>query len=264
MRFRSPHFHNVAISIAFSLWLAGTAHAAEVHVMISGGLSAAYNTLVPEFEKATGNKVITAYGPSMGTTVNAIPMRLDRGEPADVLILVGYALDDLIQKGKATSGSRVDLVNSKIGVAVKAGSPRPDISSSDAVKRALLAAKTVAYSDSASGVYISTEMFGKLGIADEMKDKARKIPATPVAEIVARGEAEIGMQQISELKPVPGIDIVGPLPDSLQKVTVFSAGIASASKEPEAAKALIKFLASPAARETIVNSGLEPIEGAAK
>jgi molybdate transport system substrate-binding protein len=261
MRWPSIHFRNLALGAAAALWLAGTAQASEVHVMISGGLSAAYNTLVPEFEKATGNKVVTAYGPSMGTTVNAIPTRLDRGEPADVLILVGYALDDLIKQGKAVAGSRVDLVNSKIGVAVKAGSPKPDISSSDAVKRALLAAKTVAYSDSASGVYISTEMFKNLGIADEMKDKARKIPATPVAEIVARGEAEIGMQQISELKPVPGIDIVGPLPENLQKVTVFSAGVATVSKDPEAAKALIKFLASPAARQTIINSGLEPIEG---
>ena len=241
--------------------LAGAASAAEIRVIGSPGTREPYSRLVPEFEKATGNKVVTAYGPSMGTTVNAIPTRLDRGEPADVLILVGYALDDLIKQGKAVAGSRVDLVNSKIGVAVKAGSPKPDISSSDAVKRALLAAKTVAYSDSASGVYISTEMFKNLGIADEMKDKARKIPATPVAEIVARGEAEIGMQQISELKPVPGIDIVGPLPENLQKVTVFSAGIATVSKEPEAGKALIKFLASPAARETIVNSGLEPIEG---
>src|SRR6202035_5053218 len=133
------------------------------------------------------------------------------------------------------------LVNSKIGVAVKAGSPKPDISSVDAAKRALLAAKTVAYSDSASGVYISTEMFDKLGIAAEMKDKARKIPATPVAEIVARGEAELGFQQISELKPISGIDIVGPLPDALQKVTVFSAGIAAASQEPEAGSAPIKF-----------------------
>jgi molybdate transport system substrate-binding protein len=259
MRFSSLHFRNVGIGVATAVWLAGAAQAAEVHVMISGGLSAAYKALVPEFEKATGNKVITAYGPSMGTTVNAIPVRLDRGEPADVLILVGYALDDLIKNGKAVN--RVDLVNSKIGVAVKSGAPKPDISSADAVKRALLAAKSVAYSDSASGVYISTEMFDKLGIANEMKDKARKIPATPVAEIVAKGEAEIGMQQISELKPISGIDIVGPLPDSLQKVTVFSAGIASASKEPEAGKALIKFLGSAAARETIVNSGLEPIEG---
>ncbi len=263
MRFSSPYFRIVGIGV-LSLWLAGTAQAAEVHVMISGGLSAAYNALVPEFEKATGNKVITAYGPSMGTTVNAIPTRLGRGEPADVLILVGYALDDLIKQGKAVAGSKVDLVNSKIGVAVKAGSPKPDISSADAVKRALLAAKSVAYSDSASGVYVSTEMFDKLGIADAMKDKAKKIPATPVAEIVAKGEAELGLQQISELKAISGVDIVGPLPESLQKITVFSAGIATGSKEPEAGKTLIKFLGSAAARQTIVNSGLEPIEGAGK
>jgi molybdate transport system substrate-binding protein len=261
MRFSSRNFRIVGIGVALSLWLAGAAQAAEVHVMISGGLSAAYNALVPEFEKATGNKVVTAYGPSMGTTVNAIPVRLGRGEPADVLIMVGYALDDLIKNGKAVAGSKVDLVNSRIGVAVKAGSPKPDIATTDAVKRALLAAKSVAYSDSASGVYVSTEMFDKLGITAEMKDKAKKIPATPVAEIVAKGEAELGLQQISELKAVSGVDIVGPLPDSLQKITVFSAGIATGSKEPEAGKALIKFLASPAARETIIKSGLEPIEG---
>ena len=256
MRFSSVHFRTLALGAA-ALWLAGSAQAAEVHVMISGGLSAAYNTLVPEFEKATGNKVITAYGPSMGTTVNAIPMRLERGEAADVLILVGYALDDLIKKGKASD--RVDLVNSKIGVAVKAGAPKPDISSADAVKRALLAAKTVAYSDSASGVYISTEMFERLGIADAMKDKAKKISADPVAGVVARGDAELGMQQISELLPVPGVDLVGPLPPELQKVTVYSAGIATVSKEPEAGRALIKFLTSPAARDTIIKSGMEPI-----
>ncbi|OIQ75329.1 bacterial extracellular solute-binding protein [mine drainage metagenome] len=259
MSFISAKFRTLALGIAATLWLSGTASAAEVRVMISGGLSAAYNALVPEFERATGHKVITAYGPSMGTTINAIPVRLERGEPADVLILVGYALGDLIKQGKVVSDSRVDLVKSPIGVAVKSGAPKPDISSPEALKRALLAAKTVAYSDSASGVYISTEMFKKLGIMEEMRGKARQIPATPVAEIVARGDAELGFQQISELKPVAGIDIVGPLPDELQKVTVFSAGIASVSKEPDAGRALIKFLASPAARDTIVKSGLEPI-----
>jgi molybdate transport system substrate-binding protein len=263
MRPTSANLRSLALGLAAALWFAGMAGAAEVHVMISGGLSAAYNALVPEFERATGNKVITAYGPSMGTTANAIPMRLERGEPADVVILVGYALGDLIKQGKVAPDSRVDLVRSKIGVAVIAGAPKPDISSVDALKRALLAAKSVAYSDSASGVYISTEMFAKLGIADEMKDKAKKIPATPVAEIVARGDAEIGFQQISELKPIAGIDIVGPLPDDLQKVTVFSAGIASVSKEAEAGRALIKFLASPAARAEIVKSGLEPIAAGA-
>jgi molybdate transport system substrate-binding protein len=243
--------------------LTGAAGAAEVRVMISGGLSAAYNVLVPEFERQTGNKVLTAYGPSMGTTVNAIPVRLERGEAADVLIMVGYALGDLVKNGKVVPESRVDLVKSPIGVAVKAGAPHPDISSADAVKRALLAAKSIAYSDSASGVYVSTEMFQKLGIADEMKDKARKIPATPVGEIVAKGEAEIGLQQVSELKPVQGIDIVGPLPDELQKITVFSAGIATVSKEPEAGKALIRFLGSPAARDEIVKSGMDPIPAGA-
>src|SRR5271169_4321207 len=257
MRFRFEHARKLMLGFATALLLAGPANAAEVRVMISGGLTAAFNALVPEFERTTGNKVLTAYGPSMGTTVNAIPVRLERGEPADVLIMVGYALDDLARQGKVIAGSKVDLVKSPIGIAVKSGAPKPDISSADAVKRALLAAKTIAYSDSASGVYVSTEMFARLGITDAMKDKARKSPATPVGEIVAKGDAEIGLQQISELKPVSGIDIIGPLPDDLQKITVFSAGIASVSKEPDAGKALIRFLTSPAARDTIINSGMD-------
>ncbi|XIA64789.1 extracellular solute-binding protein [Bradyrhizobium sp. TZ2] len=258
MRF-SANLRALALGIFSALLLTVTANAAEVRVMISGGLTAAYKALVPEFERTTGHKVLTAYGPSMGTTTNAIPVRLERGEPADVLIMVGYALDGLAKQGKVIADSSVDLVKSPIGVAVKSGTPKPDISTADALKRALLAVKTVAYSDSASGVYVSTEMFGKLGITEAMKDKARKIPATPVGEIVARGDAEIGFQQMSELKPVEGIDIVGPLPDELQKITVFSAGIASVSKEPDAGKALIKFLASPAARPEIVKSGMDPI-----
>ena len=219
--------------------------------------------LVPEFERATGHTVLTAYGPSMGTTQNAIPIRLERGEPADVLIMVGYALSDLTKQGKVIADSRVDLVKSGIGVAVKSGARKPDVASADTLKRALLAARSIAYSDSASGVYVSTEMFAKLGIADEMKDKARKIPATPVGEIVARGDAEIGFQQISELRAVEGIDIVGPLPPELQKITVFSAGIAAVSKQPDAGRALIKFLASPAASAAIVKSGMEPIPAGA-
>jgi molybdate transport system substrate-binding protein len=253
----------LALGFAGAFFLSGAANAAEVRVMISGGLTAAFKALVPEFERETGNTVLIAYGPSMGTTVNAIPVRLERGEPADVLIMVGYALGDLVKQGKVIAETRVDLVKSPIGIAVKSGAPKPDISSADAVKRALLEAKTIAYSDSASGVYVSSEMFAKLGIADAMKGKARMIPATPVGEIVAKGEAEIGLQQISELKPVAGIDIVGPLPDPLQKITVFSAGVATVSKEPDAGKALIKFLASPAARAEIVKSGMEPIAAGA-
>jgi molybdate transport system substrate-binding protein len=259
MKSISAHVRALVLGFAATLLLTGAVDAAEVRVMISGGLTAAYNALVPEFERQTGNKVITAYGPSMGTTVNAIPARLGRGEPADVLIMVGYALDDLAKQGKVIPDSRVELVKSPIGVSVKAGAPKPDISSAEAVKHALLAAKSVAYSDSASGVYVSTEMFQRLGIAEEMKDKAKMIPAEPVAGVVARGDAEIGFQQISEMLPVPGIDIVGPLPPDLQKITVFSAGISTASREPDAGKALIKFLASPAASAAIVKSGMEPI-----
>ena len=259
MRRSSASFRALLLGFAGALLLSASASAAEIRVMISGGLTAAFNALVPEFEKQTGNKVLVAYGPSMGTTVNAIPVRLERGEPADVLIMVGYALADLAKKGKVVPDSEVELVKAGIGVAVKAGAPKPDISTPASVKSALLAAKSVAYSDSASGVYVSTEMFKKLGIEDEMKGKARMIPATPVAEIVAKGEAELGLQQISELKPVAGIDIVGPLPADLQKITIFSAGIATASKEPEAGKTLIRFLSSPAASAEIVKSGMEPI-----
>ena len=263
MRLNSTIFRATALGVIGAFLLSATASAAEVRVMISGGLTAAYKVLVPEFERATGHKVLTAYGPSMGTTANAIPVRLERGEPADVLVTVGYALDDLAKNGKVIADSRVALVKSPIGIAVKSGAAKPDISNAEAIKRMLLAAKTIAYSDSASGVYVSTEMFDKLGIKDAMKDKARKIPATPVGEIVAHGEAEIGFQQISELKPVEGIEIVGPLPDELQKITVFSAGIATVSKEPDAGKALIKFLASPAARAEIVKSGMDPIPAGA-
>jgi molybdate transport system substrate-binding protein len=263
MKFKLADFRALVLGVAAAVLLANAAGAAEVRVMISGGLTAAYHALVPEFERVTGNKVLTAYGPSMGTTVNAIPIRLQRGEPADVLIMVGYALGDLVKQGKVVADSRVDLVKSPIGIAVRSGAPKPDISSTDAVKRALLAAKSIAYSDSASGVYVSTEMFQRLGIADAMKDKAKMIPAEPVAGVVARGDAEIGLQQISEMLPVPSVDIVGQLPPDLQKITVFSAGIATVSKEPDAGRALIKFLASPAASAAIVKSGMEPIPAGA-
>jgi molybdate transport system substrate-binding protein len=245
------------------LW-GGVAWSAEVKVMISGGLTAAYNQLVPQFEHATENKVVTASGPSMGTTYNAIPVRLARGEPADVLIMVGYALGDLIKQGKVVADSRVDLARSPIGMVVKAGAPKPDISTAEAFKRALLAAKSIAFSDSASGVYVGTEMMEKLGILDQMKPKSHKIEADPVAGVVARGDAELGFQQISELISVPGVDLVGPLPPEVQKITIFSAGVVTGAKEPEAGRALIRFLASAAAAPVIQKSGLDPMAAGAK
>ena len=254
----------IALSLLIILAAAGIARASEIRVMISGGLATPYKELVPQFERATGNTVVTAYGPSMGTTENAIPVRLARGEAADVLIMVGDALGEMIEQGKAVRTSRVDLVRSPIGIAVRAGTPKPDIGTPDALKQALLNAKSIAYSDSASGVYVGTELFKRLGIAAEMKAKAKMIPAEPVASVVARGDAELGFQQISELLPIAGADLVGPLPPDVQKITIFSAGITSSATQPEAGRALIAFLASAGAAPTLKKAGLDPFAASEK
>jgi molybdate transport system substrate-binding protein len=251
------HFALTAVLVLASL-SASTVRAAEIKVVTSGAFTAAYLKLAPQYERATHNKLVTEFGPSMGTTHNAIPVRLERGEAIDVVIMAAPALADLIKQGKVRADSRVDLVQSKIGMAVKSGAPRPDISTVDALKRTLLAAKSIGYSDSASGVYLSTVLFPKLGIADQIRGKARRIEADPVGGVVAKGEVEIGFQQISELRPVKGIDIVGALPPGAQHITVFAAGIPSTATNPEAAKALIRWLASPAAYPAIMASGLEP------
>jgi len=241
------------------LFFAGTACGAEIKVMTSGAFTAPYLEVTPEFERTTHHKIVTAYGASMGNAPDSIPSRLQRGEPVDVVILAAEALDQLIKQGKVVAGSRVDLVRSSIGMAVRAGAPKPDISSVDALKRTLLQAKSIAYSASASGVYLSQELFQRLGIADQIVGKCKRIANEPVGAVVARGDVEIGFQQISELLPVSGIDYVGPLPPGAQKVTVFSAGVAVGAKEPDAARALIKFLASPATAPAIKKGGLEPV-----
>jgi molybdate transport system substrate-binding protein len=195
----------------------------------------------------------------MGNGPETIPNRLQRGEPADVVILASSALDELIEQGKVVAGSRVDLVRSVIGMAVRAGAPRPDISSVAALTDTLLRAKTVAYSASASGVYLSTELFQRLGIADRVLPKSKNAAGQRVAALVARGEAEIGFQQVSELLGEPGIDYVGPLPPEVQRVTVFSAGIVAGAQRPEEAKALIRFLGAADAIPVIRKAGLEPV-----
>jgi molybdate transport system substrate-binding protein len=248
-----------SIAMASMVLFLAAAQAAEIRVMISGGFSAAYVELVPQFESATGHTVVTARGASMGTSPNSIPSRLQRHEPVDAFVMVGDALEGLIQQGKVAAGTRVDLARSSIGVAVRAGSPKPDIRSVDAFTRAMLDAKSLAYSSSASGVYLSTELFPRLGIADQVKGKSRMIEGEPVGAAVARGEAEIALQQVSELVPIPGLDFVGPLPADIQKITLFSAAIASGAKEPGPAAMLIQFLASPAAASAIRKSALEPL-----
>lgn len=242
-----------------SILLAGAACAAEVNVISSGGFTAAYRELTPEFERATKHKVVTAYGASMGGAPDSIPSRLLRGEPADIVILAGPALDELIKQGKVVAGSRIDLARSSIGMAVRSGAPKPDISTVDALKRTLLESKSIAYSASASGTYLSGELFPRLGIADQIKDKSKRIVSERVGTVVARGDAELGFQQISELLPIAGIDYVGPLPAEVQQVTVFSAGIAAGARELDAARELLKFLSSPAAAPVITKSGMEPL-----
>ena len=255
----SRHFRLLGLAAAGLVIVTGSALGKDVQVMTSGAFTEACIKLSPEFERKTSIKVVTAFGPSMGNTREAIPSRMERGEPVDVIILASSALDDLIKRGKVQSGSRVDLVRSAIGMVVRAGAPKPDIRSVDGLKRTLLAASSIAYSDSASGVYIGTEMFKRLGIFEQVKGKSKKIEGTPVGVVVARGDAQIGFQQISELLPVAGVQYVGPLPAEVQKVTIFSAGIAVGARNPDGARALIEFFQSPAALPTIKNTGLEPI-----
>src|SRR6478672_1071817 len=240
------------------LLFATAAGAAEINVMSSAGFKAAYLELAAEFERATGHKITNAWGPSMGGTPRAVPNRIARGEPVDVVIVVGDALDKLIKDGKIVASSRSDLARSLSGAAVRAGAPKPDISSVEAFKKTLANATSIAYSDSASGVYIETVLYKRLDVSDEIRAKSKMIPAEPVGEVIARGDAELGFQQMSELIPIKGIDVLEPIPAEIQKVTVFSARLAVSAQEPEAGAALIKFLSAPTAAPLIRNSGMEP------
>jgi molybdate transport system substrate-binding protein len=250
-----------ALAVATCLALAGpdsVVAADEIRVMTSGAFTAAYLELAGEFQRREGHRLITE-ATSMGTGETSIEARLARGEAIDVVIVAADSLDELIGRGLVAKGSRVDLARSAIGMAVRAGAPKPDISTLEAFKRTLLAASSVAYSASVSGTYLTTELFQKLGIADQVLPKSRRVVGERVGAVIARGEAEIGFQQVSELLPVPGIDYVGPLPEGAQRVTVFSAGLGAAGRSRTAARAFIQFLASAAAVETIRKTALEPV-----
>lgn len=246
-----------------TLLLAGAGSASDVHVMISAGFFAVYSELGPAFERATGHRLVTTRGPSMGDSPEAIPTRLARGEIADVVILDGGSADELGRRGLVRSDTKVELAGSLIGMVVRAGSAQPDIGSVETFRSALLAAKSIAYSDSGSGTFLSTVLFAKLRVADQVAGKSRKVrgppSGEPVAAVVARGEAEIGFQQVSELIHVPGVTFVGTIPAELQPVTVFAAVLTSTAREPEAASALIRFLASPEAVPAILKAGLTPL-----
>ncbi len=234
------------------------ARAADVRVVTSGGFSAAYDQLVPLYEQATGHKVITERGASIGNAPDSIPSRMARGEQFDIVILADSALDGLIQQGKVQPGSRVDLARSMIGMSVRKGTPKPDIRTVDALRQTLLNAQSIAYSASASGTYLSTELFPRLGVAEQIQGKARKIYSERVGAVVQRGDAEIGFQQVSELLPFKELEYVGPLPDEVQQRVFFSAGVATGAAQPEVAQHLIRFLAAPAAASIVRSTGMEP------
>ncbi len=254
----------VATAFVITVLLRSSPAAAdEVRVMTSGAFTAAFLELAPRFEQATGHRIVIE-ATSSGTGTTSIAARLERGEAIDVVIMDSDALERLIANGQVRAGSRVDLARSAIGMAVRRGAPKPDISTVDALRQTLLDAKSIAYSASVSGTFLSTELFQRLGIADRVLPKSRRITAERVGAVVSRGEAEIGFQQVSELLPEPGIDFVGSLPAGAQHLMIVAAGVGTAARNAESAQRLIDFLASPAAVPTIEKTALEPLAGRQK
>jgi molybdate transport system substrate-binding protein len=253
----------IGVTALFALLMMGRASAADVRVMISAGFYGVYSELGPAFERASGHHLITTRGPSMGDSPEAIPARLARGEAADAVILDGAAADELGKRDLVLAGSKIELARSLIGMVVRAGAGKPDIGSVETLRSTLLAAKSIVYSDSGSGTYLSTTLFPRLGIAKEIAGKSWKVrgpPAgEPVAQVVARGEAEIGFQQVSELIHVPGVSFVGTLPAEVQPGFSFAGALTRDVQQPEAASALIRFLASAEAAPVIAKAGLMPI-----
>jgi molybdate transport system substrate-binding protein len=227
-----------------------------IRVVASGAFAPAWRVLAKQFEQQTGTPTESQFGPSVGDAPNAVPNRLARGEDLDVAIMAGTTLDQMIAAGYLTE--RTDLATTEIGVAVRADANIPDIATPDALRAALLAAGSIGYSVSVSGTYVRDRLFDLLGIADQMREQARVVVGEPVGAAVARGDIEIGFQQISELRPIAGIALVGPLPPALRQVSVFAAGLVTAGTRQAAARQLIEFLASPEAAPAIVASGMEP------
>ena len=237
---------------ACGLLLSSVAQAAEVKVLASGAIKEAAFELFPQFEKASGNTVAVTWAGTVD-----IKKKIAAGEVFDLVIVASPELDTFGKDGKIAAGSKVDLVRSAVGVAVKPGTPKPDLKSGDDLKKALLAAKSVGYSTGPSGVYMAG-LIERMGIAAEIKPKHRGVPSGgTIGTIVASGDAEIGFQQVSELVHIPGIDYIGPLPPDVQCVTIFSCGLQTGATQPNAAKALVAFLTAPAAKNVMTKHGLE-------
>lgn len=230
-----------------------------IFVMCSGGFSAALKKIKSEFETKTNKKLFVIGAPSLGGQPNSIPSRLGRNEYSDVVILAKEGAFSLIQNELIYEKSVVDIASSKIGLAVKEGALVPNISSVPDLRSTLLSAKSIAYSESASGIYIERELFKLLGIEVEMEGKAFRVVGEFCGDVVARGDAEIGFQQMSELIPIPGITVVGPIPDEVQKITIFSGAIPVRNEGSMKGKELLKYLTSKIAFPEIKSSGMTPI-----
>jgi len=228
-------------------------------VMCSGAFIDAFRELLPAFERKNGLAVTTIEGSSLGDTPRSIPGRLRRGEAADMAILFDDVIDRLISEGVVLPLSKADLASSSIGVAVRAGGIAPDIGSVEGLTRALVAARSIAYSSSRSGTYVSTELIARLGIAADVVSKAYRVENRRVGDVVAEGGADIGFQQLSELLPIKGITVLGPIPDEVQQFTVLSATIPVRGTKPDAARALVAHLTSADSAEILRRRGLNPI-----
>jgi molybdate transport system substrate-binding protein len=241
------------VAIGFAIAAASGAQAAEIRVLSSNAVKTVLEELAPRFEKATEHKLALTFGTAVGLKGD-----IEKGAAVDVAILTASAVDDLIKQGKL-AGSRTDLARSSAGMAVRKGAPKPDISTTEAFKRTLLNAQSIAYVEQGgTGIYLKG-LLERLGIAEELKAKTKLLPSTnPAAHAVANGEAEIGMTQISEILPYAGAELVGPLPAEIQLYTVFSVGTGASAKEQDAAKTLIKFLTSPDAAPVFKAKGLDP------
>jgi molybdate transport system substrate-binding protein len=249
-----PYIARLLIGFIISAIQTNPGSAAEIKVLSTHAALEIVSELGPQFVGATGYTLSFSYDPA-----NAIRRQIENGAAFDVVIITRKAIDDLVRQGKILPDTCVDIGRSGLGVSVRKGAPKPDISTAESFKQTMLGAKSVIRStEGTSGLYFET-LLNRLGIADEMKDKIRLGPSGRVAEFVARGEVEIAVQQISELLPVIGADFVGPFPSELQLFTVFSAGVSAVSKEPKAAKALIDLLTAPTSASVIKAKGLEPI-----
>jgi molybdate transport system substrate-binding protein len=234
----------------------GPVAAADISVLTAGAFKQIVVAMAPEFEKQTGNKLVIA-----NDTVGALAKRIEGGEPFDVTVLSPAAVDALIRAGKVVAGSRVDIARVGVGVMVKEGAPKPDIGTVEAFKHAVLAAKSVAYIDPASGgssgIYVA-KLLQQLGIADQVAPKAKLKDGGYVADLIVSGDAELGIHQISEIVPVKGVTLVGPLPKEIENYTTYAAGVSAAAKDADGARALVKFLTGPQAAALLKSKGMEP------